>query len=150
MAYSDIVSLIIEKHLFDYINGRTDKTWVKISDDYFVDVKGCRQINITDRKRQRPIKRGEPHKRGKRPSNLRFGSNDFALIGKYEPVRKGDIDHEKGVHKENGCVWLGLEFLKSIDENLSLFTIETVLKGILEDQCIWNPNLEEDKAPSRY
>ena len=80
-AYSEIDSIIIEKRLFDFINRLTDNPEVQIHPDYAVNVQHCMQYCLSDRNRQRPVKRGEPHQRGSRPSDLRFGSNNFAMKG---------------------------------------------------------------------
>ena len=78
-GYSDINSVLIDKRLFDYINKITDDPEIIIHPNYAVNVKACMQYCLSDRSRQRPVKRGKPHVRGARPSDLRFGSNTFAI-----------------------------------------------------------------------
>ena len=78
-----------------------------IHPDYVVNIKECMQYCTEDRDRQRPVKRGEPNKRGNRPSNLRFGGNQFALKGKFSPV--GDM-YDKDERVNLGCFWLGEEY----------------------------------------
>ena len=77
--------------------------------DYVVDVQKCIQFCLSDRHRQRPVKRGELNQRGRRPSDLRFGSNTFALIGPF----KATTDN-KDKDSNIGCDWLGTMFQRSM------------------------------------
>ena len=86
-----------------------------------VNVKMCLQFNIKDTNRQRPIKRGEPNKRGKRPSQWHFGDNTFALQNQFKATTEGVF--------ENG--WLAKEYRKI--KGGKPFSVSTVLNGILEE-----------------
>ena len=92
-----------------------------------VNVKKCLQFNIKDTNRQRPIKRGEPNKRGDRPSQWHFGDNTFALQNQFKATTEG--------WAENG--WLANEYAKitggSRYINGKPFPVSTVLNGILEE-----------------
>ena len=73
------------------------------------------QLDVIDKSRQRPVKRGRQGERLVRPSDERFGNNENFLVGEFRPTR---IDHI-------GCEWLGDEFHKGIGEKL--FTVKTVI-----------------------
>lgn len=90
-GYSDINSIAIDKRLFDYINKITDNPEIIIHPNYAVNVKKCMQFCLSDRSRQRAVKRGKPHQRGSRPSDLRFGSNTFAMKGEFQATSEADI-----------------------------------------------------------
>ena len=89
-----------------------------------VNVKKCLQFNIKDTNRQRPIKRGEPNKRGERPSQSHFGDNTFALQNQFKATTEG-------------LGWLANEYAKITGgSKVKLgkpFPVSTVLNGILEE-----------------
>ena len=92
-----------------------------------VNVKKCLQFNIKDTNRQRPIKRGEPNKRGDRPSQWHFGDNTFALQNQFKATTEGCYNNS----------WLANEYAKITGENKFIpgkpFPVSTVLNGILEE-----------------
>ena len=92
-----------------------------------VNVKKCLQFNIKDTNRQRPIKRGEPNKRGDRPSQWHFGDNSFALQNQFKATTEGWF--------KNG--WLANEYAKITGgykfDVKKPFPVSTVLNGILEE-----------------
>ena len=49
IAYSDLISTIIEKHLHDFLSKIEKDPEVIIHPDYVVDIEKCLQININDR-----------------------------------------------------------------------------------------------------
>ena len=58
------------------------------------------QLDIIDKSRQRPVKRGRQGERLVRPSDERFGNNENFLVGEFRPVRQRDYT--------NDCRWLGM------------------------------------------
>ena len=135
-AYSDLDSVIIDKHFFDFMNKITDKEEVKIHPNFAINVYKMLQIRLSDRSKQRPVMRGKPHQRGKRPSNDRLGSNSFAKMSKYKRAGSGIFD---------GCDWLSWEYQDSIGGDFAgqykYFSAKDVLNGILAEQKIWNQNM---------
>ena len=58
------------------------------------------QLDVIDKSRQRPVKRGRQGERLVRPSDERFGNNENFLVGEFKPIRNAE---------ENvGCEWLGV------------------------------------------
>ena len=102
-TYPDHISVVIEKHFFAFLNKITTDEEVEIFRGYVVNVKKCMQYCTSYKYCKRPVKRGEPHQRGDRPSEERFGGNSFALQFKAVGEEYGD-----------GCYWLGDEFQKTI------------------------------------
>ena len=87
VAYPEITSIIIDFHLYQYVKGEVKSAEVEISPDYVVNVKACAQIYKLDRKRWRAVFRGDPQKRGDRPSGHHFGSDPNPRV--YKAVEKG-------------------------------------------------------------
>ena len=92
------------------------------------------QISIVDEYKKRPIKRGKPKERGARPNSRKFIDSSFLPNinekGEFKPINtQGGSDVE----------WLGFEYYKSIGEKP--YTLETVIQGILNEQAIWNPSV---------
>ena len=107
VAFKDDIAEMLELHLYKLDNGLTVNETVEIDFKHAVNVRKCMQCDIDDKTKQRPVFRGEPNKRGKRPSDVRLGSNDFALKGKYAPVE--NIRNDDGSWND-GCLWLGFAY----------------------------------------
>jgi len=75
------------------------------------------QLDVIDKSRQRPVKRGRQGERLVRPSDERFGNNENFLVGEFRPTRK-DLERLS-------CNWLGFEFMATVDWNP--FTVKTVI-----------------------
>ena len=85
------------------------------------------QLDVIDKSRQRPVKRGRQGERLVRPSDERFGNNENFLVGEFRPVRGFDYD--------NTCAWLGDQFYELIGK--VAFTVNTVVQGLMAHQRIW-------------
>ena len=74
-----------------------------------------------------------------RPSDEKFMDNTNFLIGEFNPLYGHGQESAKDTSA--GCgVWLGDEFHKSIGgtrENPKLFSVQTVIQGIMEHQKLW-------------
>ena len=78
------------------------------------------QLDVIDKSRQRPVKRGRQGERLVRPSDERFGNNENFLVGEFRPVKKvGDGG------SSISCGWLGRKYHNQIGEGL--FTVKTVI-----------------------
>ena len=85
------------------------------------------QLDVIDKSRQRPVKRGRQGERLVRPSDERFGNNENFLVGEFTPVQ----NYAEGL----GCGWLSGKFYWGIGRKP--FTVNTVVQGLMAHQRIW-------------
>lgn len=98
--------------------------------NYIIDFETLLQFHCKHTDKQRPVKRGQPGERNRRPSQLRFSNAQDFTIGQFKPT--GKWDPSSGGYPSSD--WLGEQFY--IKNGKKFPTIQQVKEGLMAFQRV--------------